>query len=153
MKFDYFFLFYLLFFALIFDNPAFAQLPVVSAYVSSTSGPAGSITTQDKNSISFDKTNFVVRDIFQLKFGHYKDAISLIDDAMKLNFFPVGTTRVLTDFTGDAYRLILEGGYNSLSDYEKSLSSELNADQWKPWYEKFKTHVEASSREILRWVR
>ncbi|MBK8777752.1 MAG: hypothetical protein IPO25_10235 [Saprospiraceae bacterium] len=72
---------------------------------------------------------------------------------MKLNFFPVGTTRVLTDFTGDAYRLILEGGYNSLSDYEKSLSSELNADQWKPWYEKFKTHVEASSREILRWVR
>ncbi|MBK6815273.1 MAG: hypothetical protein IPG82_07370 [Saprospiraceae bacterium] len=87
MKFDYFFLFYLLFFALIFDNPAFAQLPVVSAYVSSTSGPAGSITTQDKNSISFDKTNFVVRDIFQLKFGHYKDAISLIDDAMKLNFF------------------------------------------------------------------
>jgi hypothetical protein len=100
-----------------------------------------------------EKTNFVVRDIFQLKFGHYRDAIALVDDAVKLNLMPPGNMRVMTDFTGDAYRLILEIGFNSLAEYEKTLTSELNAAAWKDWYEKFKSHVESSSREILKWVR
>ena len=100
-----------------------------------------------------EKTNFVVRDIFQLKFGHYRDAIALVDEAMKLNLMPPGNMRAMTDFTGDAYRLILEIGFNSLAEYEKTLNSELNAAAWKDWYEKFKPHVESSSREILKWVR
>lgn len=107
-----------------------------------------------KTNMNIEKTNFVVRDIFNLKFGHYKDAIALIDEATKSNLMPPGPSmRVLTDFTGDAYRLILEQGFNTLADYEKSLSSELNAAAWKDWYEKFKPHVESSTREILKWVR
>jgi hypothetical protein len=39
---------------------------------------------------------YIICDIFQLKFGHYR------------------LTRVLTDFTGDSYRLIFEEGYNTL---------------------------------------
>jgi hypothetical protein len=115
--------------------------------------PANTNTTTKIN-MAIEKTNFVVRDIFHLKFGHYRDAIALMDEAMKSNLMPPGTTtRILTDFTGDAYRLILEAGYNTLADYEKSLSSELNATAWKDWYEKFKPHVESSTREILKWVR
>ena len=102
---------------------------------------------------AIEKTNFVVRDIFHLKFGHYRDAIALMDEAMKLSLMPAGGMRIMTDFTGDAYQLILELGYNTLADYEKSLTSEMNATAWKDWYEKFKPHVESSSREILRWVR
>ena len=56
------------------------------------------------------------------------------------------------DFTGDAYRLVLEIGFDSLGDYETSLTSELNAAEWKAWYEQFKPLVERSHREILKQV-
>lgn len=142
-------------FTLVSSTDTFGQQVGSAVYATpfSPTAPSSLGTLQDSRDAFIDKTTFVVRDIFQLKFGHYRDAISLIDEAMKLKFFPAGTTRVLTDFTGNAYRLILEGGYNSLNEYEKSLSSELNAEQWKSWYEQFKLHVESSSREILRWVR
>lgn len=99
-----------------------------------------------------EKTNFVVRDIFNLAYGHYREAIAVIDEAMKSGMFPPNG-RILTDFTGDAYRLILELGFNSLADYEKALNTEFSQPGWRDWYEKFKPHVESSSREILRWVR
>ena len=60
--------------------------------------------------------------------------------------------RVLTDFTGDSYRLIFEEGFDNLADYEVSLSSSMKADEWQQWYEKFKPHVESSHREILRQI-
>jgi hypothetical protein len=62
------------------------------------------------------------------------------------------STRVLTDFTGDSYRLIFEEGYDTLADYEKSLTSGMNEDLWKKWYEKFKPLVLSSHREILKQV-
>ena len=101
---------------------------------------------------AIEKTNFVVRDIFNLAYGHYREAIAVMDEAMKSNMFPPNS-RILTDFTGDAYRLILESGFNSLADYEKALNTEFNQPGWRDWYEKFKPHVESSSREILKWVR
>ncbi|MEP7320941.1 MAG: hypothetical protein ABI761_03440 [Saprospiraceae bacterium] len=123
-------------------------------FIPITSNDLNTVKPTFKTIMNIEKTNFVVRDIFYLKFGHYKDAIALIDEAMKSSLMPPGPTmRVLTDFTGDAYRLILEQGFNTLADYEKSLSSELNAAAWKDWYEKFKPYVESSTREILKWVR
>jgi hypothetical protein len=96
---------------------------------------------------------YIIRDIFQLKFGHYRDVKSLVDDAVKRNLLPQAQqTRVLTDFTGDAYRLIFEEGYNTLADYEKSLSQEMGTDEWQQWYAQFKQHVESSHREILKQI-
>ena len=96
---------------------------------------------------------YIIRDIFHLKFGHYKDAKSLLDEAKNTNMLPQAQgMRVLTDFTGDAYRLILEEGYDTLADYEKSLTSELGQAEWKDWYEKFKQHVISSHREILKLI-
>jgi hypothetical protein len=97
---------------------------------------------------------YIVRDIFKLKFGHYKDAKALMDEASKANMFPKNDAqRMLTDFTGDAYRLILEQGFNTLADYEKMMSSELGAADWQSWYGKFREHVESSHREILKEVK
>jgi hypothetical protein len=59
---------------------------------------------------------------------------------------------VYTDFTGDSYRLILEQGFDTLADYERTISQELGKAEWQQWYEKFKPHVEASHREILRQI-
>ncbi len=135
----------------------FACLPALSlrsqsVSLASTSEGKSSAASMPSAPAAIDKSNFVVRDIFYLEYGHYRDAIALIDEAMKANMFPPNG-RVLTDFTGDAYRLILESGFNSLADYEKALNTEFGQAGWRDWYEKFKPHVESSSREILRWVR
>ncbi len=96
---------------------------------------------------------YIVRDIFHLKFGQFKAAKSLMDEAKSKNMFPEGQNlRVLSDFTGGSYRLILEEGYNSLSDYEKSLSSGMNENEWQQWYERFKPLVDNSKREILKVI-
>lgn len=99
------------------------------------------------------RTAYITRDIFQLKFGHYRDVKELLDEARKIGLLPPERfQRVLTDFTGDAYRLILEEGFDSLGEYERDLTSELMQDQWQQWYKRFKEHVESSHREILRQV-
>ena len=96
---------------------------------------------------------FIVRDIFQLRFGAYKEAKVLLDEAYSKGLLPdAKSARILSDFTGDAYRLIFEEGHDSLADYEKSLAASLGTKQSKAWYQKFKVHVTASRREILKQV-
>ena len=96
---------------------------------------------------------YIIRDIFQLHFGHFKAAKALLDEALKSGLMPNATsTRVLSDFTGDSYRLIFEEGYDSLSDYERTLVGSMATKDWQKWYEKFKEHVASSHREILKIV-
>jgi hypothetical protein len=96
---------------------------------------------------------YIVRDIFHLKFGHFKDAKSLMDEAKSKNMLPnPDSIRVLSDFTGDAYRLIMEGSYDKLADFEKMLGGSMDQNEWQQWYEKFKSHVDSSHREILKLV-
>lgn len=96
---------------------------------------------------------FIVRDIFQLRFGAYKEAKALLDEAYSKGMLPdAKSARILSDFTGDAYRLIFEEGHDSLADYENSLSASMDKKEWKAWYEKFKSHVISSHREILKQV-
>ena len=96
---------------------------------------------------------YIIRDIFHLKFGHYKDAKALLDDANKKGLLPKAQHgRLLSDFTGDSYRLILEQGFNTLADYEQHLQSSMSGYEWQQWYEKFKQHVDRSHREILKEV-
>lgn len=96
---------------------------------------------------------YIVRDIFQLRFGAYKEAKALLDEAYSKGMLPdAKSSRVLSDFTGDSYRLVFEEGYDSLADYEKSLAESMKKADWKKWYEKFKQHVSSSHREILKLV-
>lgn len=97
------------------------------------------------------KTSYLVRDIFHLKFGHFRDVKALMQQATEKRLMPADNrTRAFTDFTGDAYRLILEEGFDSLADYEETLTSGLKKEEWQQWYEQFKPHVERSYREILK---
>ncbi|HYK77462.1 MAG TPA: hypothetical protein VEV16_10820 [Daejeonella sp.] len=96
---------------------------------------------------------YVVRDIFQLKFGHFKDAKALLEEASKKGMMPESQSmRILSDFTGDSYRLIMEENQKSLADYEAALTKDMGQKDWQEWYEKFKQHVESSHREILKEV-
>jgi hypothetical protein len=76
-----------------------------------------------------------------------------LDEAYSKGVLPdAKSSRVLCDFTGDAYRLIFEEGYDSLAEYEKSLTETMSKADWKKWYEKFKQHIASSHREILKLV-
>lgn len=96
---------------------------------------------------------YIIRDIFQLHFGAYKEAKVLLDDAYSKGLLPEAkSSRVLSDFTGDSYRLVFEEGYDTLADYEEALNKSMSQPEWKKWYEKFKQHVASSHREILKQV-
>ena len=97
---------------------------------------------------------YIIRDIFYLKFGHYREAKALLDQASQQNLLPqkAENTRVLSDFTGKSYRLIFEESFNSLAEYESSLTQSMGTDAWQNWYALFKTHIERGEREILKQV-
>ena len=93
---------------------------------------------------------YIIRDIFYLKFGHFKDAKNLLNDATERGLMPrTSQVRVLSDFTGDAYRLIFEEGFETLAEYEQSLTSSMQTNDWQQWYSEFKLHIDRSHREIL----
>lgn len=96
---------------------------------------------------------YIIREIFHLQFGRYKEAKLLLDEAMfkHLLLQPPGS-RILTDFTGKGYRLIIELPYPTLAAYEADLKKELGGAEWGPWYEKFKNLVTTSEREILKQI-
>jgi len=96
---------------------------------------------------------YIVREIFHLQFGRYKDAKALIDEATTNGLMPqTAGNRVLTDFTGESYRLIFESSYAALADFENELTKEMSTADWKQWYEKFKVLVRHSEREILKQI-
>ena len=96
---------------------------------------------------------YIVREIFHLQFGRYKEAKTLTDEAITSGILKFNAgARILTDFTGNGYRLIFESSYASLADFENDLAKELNAELWKVWYEKFKPLIRSSEREILKEI-
>lgn len=96
---------------------------------------------------------YIVREIFHLQFGRYREAKTLLDEGMQKHLLlqPSGS-RILTDFTGEGYRLIIEVPYATLADYETDLKKELGGTGWKDWYEKFKALIRYSEREIMKQV-
>lgn len=96
---------------------------------------------------------YVVREIFHLQFGRYKEAKALLKEAAHNNVFsqPAGS-RIMTDFTGEGYRLILEHPFKSLADYETDLQKDMGGNGWGNWYEKFKPLIRQSEREILKVI-
>jgi hypothetical protein len=96
---------------------------------------------------------YIVREIFQLQFGRYKEAKALIDKGLKEGVLqPPAGSRMLTDFTGEGYRLILESPFRSLGDWETELKREMTSSGWSEWYEQFKQLIRNSEREILKHV-
>lgn len=95
----------------------------------------------------------LVRDIFHLKFGKSKDAVKQLKQALEMarknGFAP---DRLLTDFTGPFYTVVLESTHKDLAAYEKSLHSELGSEDWKKWYASFVPLVESGSREMFTVV-
>ena len=96
---------------------------------------------------------YIVRDIFHLQFGSYSEAKALMNELFQKNMLPpAANVRVLSDFSGGSYRMIMEGGFESLAAYEAALTSVWNQAEWRQWYERFKQYVISSEREILKQI-
>jgi hypothetical protein len=96
---------------------------------------------------------YIVRDIFNLKYGHFRPVKAMMEEAKKMGMMSSErSTRMLSDFTGDAYRLIMENSFDSLADFEKELSADMSKPEFQEWYKKFVEHVESGHREILKVV-
>jgi hypothetical protein len=97
---------------------------------------------------------YIVRDTFYLEFGHFRHVKQLLDEAFEKKLFPGSDRdRILSDFTGPSYRVILESPFESLSEYEDMLTGGMSSPAWQEWYNRLKAHVRSSEREILKVVR
>ena len=96
---------------------------------------------------------YIVRDIFNLKYGHFRPVKAMMEDAMKMGMMPkTKANRVLDDLTGGAYRLIMETGFDSLAEFETELAADMSKPEFQEWYKKFIEHVDSGHREILKVV-
>lgn len=96
---------------------------------------------------------YIVRDIFNLKYGHFRPVKAMMEEAMKMGMMPKSKgNRMLSDFTGDAYRFIMETSFDSLADFEKELSADMSKPEFQEWYKKFVEHVISGHREILKVI-
>ena len=97
----------------------------------------------------------VVRNVFQLKFGHSKDAIAawkeMIGLASSLNF-GAKEMRLLTDAVGPFYTVVFEVAFDSMGQYEESAKKMMGNPQWSEAYQKIIPHVESGYREIFNRV-
>lgn len=99
----------------------------------------------------------VVRDVFQIKYGRAKDAVSLWKEG-RMFFAKAGfqsNSRLLTDLVGESYTLVLETTWDNLTAYEASFAKMMSAEfyeDWRKWYDKFVPLVDSGRREIFKLV-
>ncbi|HVP07272.1 MAG TPA: NIPSNAP family protein [Candidatus Acidoferrum sp.] len=96
----------------------------------------------------------LVRDVFQLKFGKARDALTMFEEGKKyMQNNGHNPTRILTDLSGNYYTLVMESSFDNLAEYEKGHTQTGDSKQWHDWYQKFCTLVESGHREIFNVVQ
>ena len=95
----------------------------------------------------------VVRNTFQLKFGHAKEVKALIAEGTEMmKKHSAAVPRYLLDVTGKFYTLEMELTFENLSAYEKNNSEVMAQKEFGMWYGKFMAHIESGHREIFSVV-
>lgn len=95
----------------------------------------------------------VVREVFQLHYGKYREAIALFKEMRDLSpSMGSNGTRFLTDAVGRYYTLIMESEYESLSAFERSMAEETAAEGMSELNARFVPLVMEGRREIYRIV-
>ncbi|MCO4294504.1 hypothetical protein NF867_16700 [Solitalea sp. MAHUQ-68] len=92
----------------------------------------------------------VVRNIFQLKFGKAKEAKELWKEGRMINTSAQKHPyRVLFDAVGDSYTMIFEITFESLTQFESAMQTDMGSMEWKSWYAKFVPLCRSGKREIF----
>ena len=96
----------------------------------------------------------VVRNIFRLDFGKSREAVAVWKEGLALarQSGMARKARLLTDFVGPFYTLILEIEFESLSDWEDHSKTLMGKPEWQSWYPKAAALAHDGYREIYNIV-
>lgn len=96
----------------------------------------------------------VIRNVFQLKFGKAKDALTLIKEgaAIQKRAGADYSQRILTDVTGPFYTIVLELTVPDLGTYEREAPRVMADTDFQANYQKLVPLVESGHREIFTIV-
>jgi hypothetical protein len=97
----------------------------------------------------------IVRNVFRLKFGHTRDAVTawkgMAALATRLQF-GASNLRLLTDAVGPFYTVVFELTFEDLSTYERETKQMMANPEWGEAYRQITPHVESGYREIFNVV-
>jgi hypothetical protein len=96
----------------------------------------------------------IIRNVLQLKFGKTKEAVALVKEGVAiqkragLNF----PSRILTDFTGRFYTVVLELTVPNLATFETESPRFMGSKEFQENYQKLVPLVESGYREVFTVV-
>lgn len=96
----------------------------------------------------------VIQDTFNLKYGKARDAKAVWQEMKSIMQTDpsFNVPHMMTDLTGQSYRLVMQSQYASLSEFENSLSKVFSNKDWQAAYQKFVPLIESGHREIFTLV-
>ncbi len=95
---------------------------------------------------------FVERNVFHLKFGLARPAVTMWKDYLEKAHRENNTihARMLTDLSGRGYSLIIEQNFNTYAEMEPSACALVNRSDWKEFYQQFIPLCESSERTLFK---
>ena len=95
----------------------------------------------------------IVRDLFHIQPDQMKKAKELTQQGREImRRQGYSSVRVMTDLTGECYRLVLEGEYESLADFEAALKKVQANRKWQQFYPKLRKVILGGYREVFTLV-
>ena len=98
----------------------------------------------------------VIRNVFQLKFGKAREAMTLLKEGIaaqeRLLTGVEHSTRILADVTGAFYTLVLEITVPDLATYQEHYPKAMGDKEFQASYRKFTELVDSGSRDIFTVV-
>jgi hypothetical protein len=95
----------------------------------------------------------LVRDVFRARFGLGEQAVAVLKEGVRLIKRLGGARptepRLLTDFTGPFFTLVLETTHASLAEYEQGLNDLVTSAEFPAWYGTVVPVMEGGHREIF----
>jgi hypothetical protein len=95
----------------------------------------------------------LVRDVFRARFGMGEEAVAVLKEGVRLIKRLGGSRRaeprLLMDFAGPFFTVVLETTHASLAEYERGLSDLTASAEFPAWYGTVVPLMEGGHREIL----
>lgn len=114
---------------------------------------AGSLVVGTLTRVLKGVAMIIVRDLFHIQPDQMKKAKELTQEGCEImRRQGYSSVRVMTDLTGDYYRLVLEGEYKSLADFEAALKKVQANRKWQQFYPKLRKLILGGHREIFTLV-
>jgi len=100
---------------------------------------------------------FVVRDVFQAKFGRGDELVALFQELdsywhQSMRRVPFRNFRILTDASGSFFTVVTEMEVDNMAAWERVVTEELALPQFGDWFARMAPLVETGRREFYHLV-